>query len=317
MSHRTHLVTGLAALCLLAGCGGERTSPDTAAESADNGPTAAAPAAEAPAAPGFDAAALRAALDAQPDAVQARYRWRHPAETLEFFDIAPGMTVVEGLPGGGWYSKILIDYLGSGGTLIGVDYALDMFPLFGMFSDEQLEKKKTWAADWVRTAEGWRDDDDAAIEAFVFGSRDPERFTERADAVLMVRALHNLARFEDDGGFLTQALADAYAVLKPGGVLGVVQHEARPDMPDAWADGNAGYLKRDAVIAAAEAAGFEFVAASDVNANPADQPTTDDFVWRLPPTLGTSSDDPGLRAKLVEIGESNRMTLKFVKPARP
>ncbi|MEO0951908.1 MAG: hypothetical protein AAFY44_11365 [Pseudomonadota bacterium] len=130
----------------------------------------------------------------------------------------------------------------------------------------------------------------------------------------MVRALHNLARFESEGGYLTTAMADAHAVLKSGGVLGVVQHEARAEMPDDWAGGQNGYLKRDFVIAAAEAAGFEFVEASDINANPADQPTAEEFVWRLPPSLNGARDNPELRDAMVAIGESNRMTLKFVKP---
>jgi predicted methyltransferase len=85
-------------------------------------------------------------------------------------------------------------------------------------------------------------------------------------------------------------------------------------MPDEFADGSRGYLKKGFVIAAAEKAGFEFVAESDVNANPKDQPSEDDIVWRLPPTLGTSGEDPELRAELEAVGESNRMTLKFRKP---
>ena len=235
-------------------------------------------------------------------------------KTLRFFGIEPGMTVVEALPGGGWYTKILLPLLGPDGTLIGVDYAPDMFRLFGFMSEEQLEAKKTWPEDWVKTAEGWGGDEVASAEAFAFGNRDPSQFTARADAVLMIRALHNLARFEPEGGYLTTALADAYAVLKPGGVLGVVQHEARPEMPDDWASGANGYLKRSFVIDAAEAAGFQFVGASNVNRNDADQPGTDDVVWRLPPTLATSRDDEALRAEMVAVGESNRMTLKFVKP---
>ena len=135
-----------------------------------------------------------------------------------------------------------------------------------------------------------------------------------ADAVLLIRALHNLARFEGDGGFLSAALTDVRDVLKPGGIVGVVQHEARPDMPDDWANGDNGYLKWDFVVGAMEAAGFEFVAASDLNENPLDQPTVDDKVWRLPPVMNTSRDDPALRAQMMSIGESNRMTLKFRKP---
>ena len=132
--------------------------------------------------------------------------------------------------------------------------------------------------------------------------------------VFFPRVLHNLARFEAEGGYLTMALADAYAVLKPGGTFGIVQHEARDDMSDEFADGSRGYLKKSFVIAAVEAAGFEFVAESDINANPKDRPGNDDIVWRLPPTLGTSRQDPELRAELEAVGESNRMTLKFRKP---
>lgn len=306
MHMKLWIPTAIAAV-VIAGCGGGEPAPETAAMAA--GDAAAAASATPPAGKN-----IQTVLDEQPDEVKARYGWRHPAETLAFIGVEPGMTVVEALPGGGWYSKILLPYLGSEGTLIGVDYSLDMFPLFGFFSEERLEQKKTWAEDWVRTAEGWRGEDGAAVEAFVFGARDPDRFDGRADAVLMIRALHNLARFEDEGGFLTQAMADAFAVLKAGGTLGVVQHEGRPDMPDDWASGENGYLKRDFVIAAAEAAGFKLVATADINANPADQPTTDDIVWRLPPTLGTSGEDPEMRDKMIAIGESNRMTLKFVKP---
>jgi predicted methyltransferase len=131
----------------------------------------------------------------------------------------------------------------------------------------------------------------------------------------MLRALHHFNRLEDDGGYLTSALKDTYDVLKPGGVVGVEQHRAPAGNPDAWADGENGYLKQDAVIAAFTAAGFEFVATSEINANPKDQPTEQDFVWRLPPTLATSRDDPGLKARMEAIGESDRMTLKFRKPA--
>ncbi|MEO0997782.1 MAG: hypothetical protein AAFX58_09705 [Pseudomonadota bacterium] len=112
------------------------------------------PVAEEPAGSAAEPAAapdgrLDAVLAAQPDEVQARYDARHPAETLQFFGIEPGMDVVEFLPGRGWYTKILIDYLGSDGALIGADYALEMFPLFGFFNEEQLKAKETWVEDWT------------------------------------------------------------------------------------------------------------------------------------------------------------------------
>jgi predicted methyltransferase len=89
---------------------------------------------------------------------------------------------------------------------------------------------------------------------------------------------------------------------------------ARDEMPDDWAGGQNGYLKEDFIIGAMQEAGFEFVGSSEINFNPKDQPTDEDMVWRLPPTLATSRDNPELKAQLEAIGESNRMTLKFRKP---
>ena len=260
-----------------------------------------------------DSAQLAAILAEQPAEVQARYQWRNPAETLEFFGIEPGMTVVEALPGGGWYSKILLPYLGSDGALIGADYSMDMYPLFGFFSDEMLESKKTWIADWTADAKGWRDDDSASIDAFVLGSL-PDSMKGTADAVLFIRALHNLNRFESQGGFRTAALQNAFDVLKPGGVVGVVQHQVAEDKSDDWASGAYGYLKKSAVIAFMEEAGFELVAESTINENPKDQPGEKDIVWRLPPTLSIEDDSEESVNAMRAIGESNRMTLLFRKP---
>ncbi len=256
---------------------------------------------------------LAEVLAAQPDEMQARYEYRHPQETLEFFGIEPGMTVVEALPGGGWYSKVLMAYLGPDGKLIGADYSADMFPLFGFFSDEQLEAKKTWVADWTAEAAGWGVENSAQLGAFQFGSL-PEDMKGTADAVVLIRALHNLARFEPQGGFLTAAVKDVVDVLKPGGIVGVVQHQARDDKSDEWANGSRGYLKDDFVIEMMTGAGLEFEGMSDINFNENDQPGESDIVWRLPPTLATSRDNPELQEQLKAIGESNRMTLKFRKP---
>lgn len=208
---------------------------------------------------------------------------------------------------------MLIPYLGREGRLVGANYAQDMWPRFGVFDQAFIDSMKTWTTDWPREAQAWQGDDGAAIEAFELGSM-PAPLEGQADAVLLIRALHNLARFEDEGGYLTAALNDVSRVLKPGGIVGVVQHEARPDMPDEWASGDNGYLKKQFVIDRLTAAGFELVDETDINQNPNDRPTTDEFVWRLPPTFMTSQDDPELRARMDAIGESNRMTLKFRKP---
>lgn len=260
-----------------------------------------------------DKAALAAILAAHPDDMKARYQFRHPQETIEFFGVAPGMTVAEALPGGGWYTKTLLPYLGDDGSLIGVDYSLRMWPEFGDFANEEfLEKKKTWPATWTETAKEWRGGTSADIKALAFEGRDT-RMDGTVDMMLFIRALHNMARFEDEGGYLTKALADTHALLKPGGIVGVVQHRAPAGNDDAWADGSNGYLKQDAVIAFMDKAGFDFVASSEINANPNDKPNNEDIVWRLPPTLGTSKDNPELKATLEAVGESDRMTLKFKK----
>lgn len=259
--------------------------------------------------------ALDAALAAQPDEVRARYSQRHPKETIEFFGIKPGMTVVEGLPGGGWYSKVLLNYLGSEGCLIGANYAMDMWKLFFFASDEYMAKMAVWIDTFKADAKNWGGENGASVEAFYFGSM-PESFTGTADVVFFPRVLHNLANFQNagNGAYLDQALADMYAILKPGGVFGVVQHEARDSMSDEFANGTHGYLKKAWLIEQIEGAGFEFVAESAINENPLDQPTETDIVWRLPPSYNGIEENAEQRKVVDAIGESNRMTLKFRKP---
>ena len=259
------------------------------------------------------AASLDAVLAAQDDAAKQRYEYRHPKETLQFFGIEPGMTVVEVLPGGGWYTKILLPYLGDQGTVIGADYPLALWSNFNFMTPERLEAKKTWVTDWIADATEWKTENSASLNAFQFAAM-PESVQGTADAVLFIRALHNLHRFEDKGGYLTAALADSFAALKPGGTLGIVQHRGAEDQPDSWADGNNGYLKQSRIIELMTSAGFEFVAESAINSNPKDQAVEGDAVWRLPPVLSGSKDDPVKKAAAQAIGESNRMTLKFRKP---
>lgn len=260
-------------------------------------------------------AELAAILAAQPDEVKARYAFRNPQETIEFFGIKPGMTVLEGLPGGGWYSKILLPYLGADGRVVGASYALEMYKLFPFASDEFMARQKDWSTQFVSDAATWGGDGGASAEAFHFGSM-PDDFANTVDVAFFPRVLHNPSNFQnnDAGDYLDQILGDVFTALKPGGVFGIVQHEARPEMSDEFADGTHGYLKKDWLIEQVEAAGFEFVAESAINANPKDQPTEEDIVWRLPPTYIGSRDDPELKAAVDAIGESNRMTLKFRKP---
>ena len=289
-----------------------------ACQSSDDAPPAespAEPAVVAEEAPDVSENTLAAVLDAQPDEVKARYQYRHPQETLEFFGIKPGMTIVEGLPGRGWYTRLLLPYLGSEGQLIGANYPLDLWPNFPFATEEFMAEMSQWLEKWPAGAEEWRGDDGASIGAFWFGAM-PEEVAGTVDAVFFVRMLHNVWRFQSEGkgDYLDMALADAYNALKPGGVLGVVQHHARDDKSDEWANGSHGYMKKQFVIDRIVAAGFEFVAESDINANDNDQPTEDDIVWRLPPTYATSGEDDDLKAQYAAVGESNRMTLKFRKP---
>ncbi len=290
----------------LVGCQSETT--EAPAEATETAPAAMEEAAET--------TSLAALLDAQPDEVKARYQYRNPEQTLEFFGIEPGMTVLEGLPGGGWYTKLLMQYVGSDGTVLVANYSLDVYPLFGFMNEERLAAMAVWQENWQESSADWGGENGAATAAFHFGSM-PEEFAGTADVVFFPRVLHNLARFQKagEGDFLDETLADVYSILKPGGVFGVVQHRAPDDKSDDWADGSRGYLKESFVIEQAEKAGFEFVGSSDINLNPNDQPGENDIVWRLPPSLVTSGEDEELRAQMLAIGESSRMTLKFVKPA--
>lgn len=252
-------------------------------------------------------------LSSQPEAAKARYKYRNPKATLKFFGIKPGMTVAEVLPGRGWYTKILLPYLGKDGHLIGIDYAQKMWPYF-WFADEQfIERKTIWVDTWTRDAAGWRTPDSARISAYQYGQM-PDKLNGTADVVLFIRALHHLVRLNEKGNYLSQALDETYDILKPGGIVGIVQHHAQEDRPDKWADGSNGYLKKSLVIKIMQDKGFKFEGESDVNANPKDQAEPGDIVWRLPPTLRGSVDDAKKRESMKAIGESNRMTLKFRKP---
>lgn len=239
---------------------------------------------------------------------QARHSARNPVETLAFFSVKPGDTVVEVLPGGGWYSQVLVPYLGEQGRLIGVDYTMDMWPHFSFATPEYIESRKQWPAKWQNDAKGWGAGGEKA-RAYSFATL-PAELEGQVDKVLFIRAMHHLARFEAKGGYLTQALAETHRILKPKGLVGIVQHAMAEDKPDSWATGDRGYLKRSAIMAAMAQAGFEFVAESSVNQNLKDDPQDGDVVWRLPPSLRTSDDK---KAQNLAIGESNRVTLLFRK----
>jgi predicted methyltransferase len=221
----------------------------------------------------------------------ARDRHRHPAETLTFFGVKPGDTVVELWPGGGWYTEILAPYLASGG---GTLYAVA--PERSLGGVKKLVAANPAVYGGVKTA--------------AFSAAPPTKAVPdgTADVVLTFRNVHNWMM--GDAPFADEAFRQAYAMLKPGGVLGVVDHRL-PDGADSARERTSGYVKVSTVKQLAQAAGFQFAGASEVNANPKDTADWKDGVWTLPPSLALK--DQG-RAKYEAIGESDRMTLKFVKP---
>jgi len=248
-------------------------------------------------------AALQAAIGGawRDPANVARDRYRHPGQTLAFFGIRPDMTVVEVTPGGGWYAEILAPYLRERGRYVAavVDpQAVAEGPgrAYQQRSRDGLEKKFAAAPAQF---------DRAAVVAF-----DPEAPAfgpaGSADLVLTFRNVHNWR----GAGQAEGMFRGFYEVLKPGGVLGVVEHRARGDVP---ADDKSGYVGQAQVIALAEAAGFRLDASSEVNANPRDTRDHPNGVWTLPPSNNHPESE---RAKYQAIGESDRMTLRFVKPAR-
>ncbi|WP_116090300.1 class I SAM-dependent methyltransferase [Sphingomonas crusticola] len=247
------------------------------------------------AAPG---AAIQAAIanPARQDAERLRDRYRHPAETLDFFGVAPGQTLIEYSPGGGWYTRILMPLLAGNGRYVAV-----------VSNDPRSTEN---ARKLVAGLPG-------GAAAFVT-TFDPATATmaapNSADRVLTFRNVHNLLMAEDggdkDGKVALAFFRAAYKALKPGGVLGVVDHRL-PEGATARREETSGYVKKSTVVRLATAAGFRLDGESEINANPKDTTDWPKGVWTLPPSLQLGEQD---RAKYLAIGESDRMTLRFVKP---
>jgi predicted methyltransferase len=283
----------LAAFSLvLAGCGQPAAAP------------AAAPGAPVAAGPTTAEGSLAWAVggDWRLPSERARDAWRHPLETLAFFGVKPGDTVVELWPGGGWYTAILGPYLREGhGKLV----AAMMEPV----SPEVQKQIDNYRAAFASKPETY-----GTIELTTASKTAPEIAPAgSADVVLTFRNIHNWM----SDGYADKILADAFRALKPGGVLGVEEHRL-PSRAEQDPTAGDGYVKEAYVIQLAEAAGFKLEARSEINANPKDK--ADHPVWMLPPTLRTPAPGSGL-AKSYDpeaykaIGESDRMTLKFRKPA--
>ena len=250
--------------------------------------------------PSVVAPALKASIDGswrKPDNVE-RDKYRHPGQTLTFFGVQPHDTVIEITPGNGWYSEILAPYLQAEGQYI----AAVVDPAAVAESSRAYQQK---AADSLQAL---FDTDPAhygkarlvrySPAAPVFGP------AGSADVVLTFRNVHNW-RMADNAEAMFKGF---YAVLKPGGTLGVVEHRAKGDVAD---DDKSGYVGQAQVIALATAAGFRLEGQSEINANPRDTKDYPGGVWTLPPT---NKHPPADDAKYRAIGESDRMTLRFIKP---
>lgn len=236
---------------------------------------------------------------------RARDEFRHPKETLEFFGIKPGMTVGEYSPGGGWYTRILAPYLSESGKYVAVNTDVDAY-MAGADAD-RMAAAKAFPQTFPASVEEWTGIPASSITAYEIDEA-PEAAAGSLDALLVFRALHGLTSRE----MVDSTLGDAWDLLKPGGVVGVVQHRAKEDAPRDYAQGAKGYLKQSEVIAIFESEGFEFVKSSEINANAKDPADHEGGVWTLPPVLRFGDQD---KAKYEAIGESDRMTLLFRKPA--
>ena len=226
---------------------------------------------------------------------KARDQYRNPLETLTFFGIRPDMTVVEIYPGRGWYTEVLAPYLKGSGTLYAAEHPGDPSYAAVQESLKAFDQKVKAAPELygeVKRTKLTKDGDIAPP-----GS---------ADLVVTFRNVHSWI----GSGTANESFAAMFRALKPGGVLGLVQHRGDPNVKHDPKAGS-GYVTEDYVIELAKKAGFELAEKSEINANPKDTKDYAKGVWTLPPSLRLGDED---RDKYLAIGESDRMTLKFVKP---
>ena len=223
---------------------------------------------------------------------KARDVYRHPTETLEFFQVKPDQTVAEYGPGGGWYTRILLPYLSGNGRYVAVNTASE-------------EGANSWAESFPGKASAWTDVPAEKITAFESDAV-PADLKGKVDRILVFRSLHGLLNTNRSDSEL-RALRD---ILADDGMVGVVQHRANADTPYAISNGSMGYVPQDNVIALFKLHGFELVNSSEINANPKDTKDYEKGVWTLPPTLTNKEVD---KDKYQAIGESDRMTLLFKK----
>ena len=229
----------------------------------------------------------------------ARDGARHPYETLKFFGITPTMTVIELSPGSGWYTEILAPYLRDKGQLIAAAYDPASSSNYLKRNVAEFQKK---LADKPAVYD--------KVKLSVFEMPNKLDFTpvNPVDMVLTFRNLHNWSRNGDEA--IKAAMQKVFNALKPGGVFGIVDHRL-PASKTQDEKASGGYVHEAYAIRLAESVGFKLVAKSEINANPKDTADHAEGVWTLPPTYALKEKD---REKYVAIGESDRFTLKFVKP---
>jgi predicted methyltransferase len=230
---------------------------------------------------------------------RARDAYRHPKETLQFFGVRPDMTVVEVWPGGGWYTEVLAPLLKERGHL----YAAHIDPASSDYAKRTVDEYRTKLAAQPQLY------GDVTVTVLAAPPAKAEIAPPAsADLVVTFRNLHNWMMF----GWQQAAFQAMHAALKPGGVLGIVEHRADPNSPrDPKAA--SGYVDERYVIELIESVGFKLVARSNVNANPKDTKDYEKGVWTLPPSYADGALD---RARYAAIGESDRFTLKFVKTGK-
>ncbi|NVJ49312.1 MAG: class I SAM-dependent methyltransferase [Gammaproteobacteria bacterium] len=231
---------------------------------------------------------------------KARDAFRHPVETLQFFGVEPNMTVVEVSPGGGWYSEILAPLLKDKGQLIAAHFDPESEVAYYQKALKKYQDKFFSDPDQYGNIR---------LSVFLPPNKLEIAPANSADRVLTFRNVHNWYFGSGQEG-TEKAFASFYRALKPGGILGVVEHRL-PESASSQAMEKSGYMKQSLVIEMAEKAGFKLVAKSEINANPKDTADHPKGVWTLPPSLRLGDQD---RDKYLAIGESDRMTLKFIKP---
>jgi len=242
------------------------------------------------------------------DDAKARDRYRHPVESLQFWGLKPGMTILEIQPGGqSWWTEILAPYAKrTGGSFYATGADLDNPKL----SEGARKSRAEFEAHY-----GAKPDLYGKVNVVNWSATSKPLPADTFDLILTARSVHGWMR---SPGMVEKAFKEFHGALKPGGILAVEQHRANPGPQDPKAE--SGYVTEAYVIEAAEKAGFKLAARSEINANPKDTKDHPFGVWTLPPALRSTAYGSGQEAdpnfdhsKYLAIGESDRMTLKFVK----